>query len=83
MWTLSDKQTFERSITETFPKGDMLAKAVMEKFLAELPLQHYGSPTCLESVWRHGKMAIRYRLRSTTQQVEVLSVAIAESGEEE
>ncbi len=79
---MSDREGFERSLTRAVPHGEMLAQAVSERFLAEVQLQGSASllsPICFESIWRHGQIAIRYRLRSTTQQVEVLSVAVAES----
>ena len=82
MWTLSDKEAFERSVTQAIPRGEMVAKAVMQKFLSEVQLYGSGaspSPISVESIWRHGKIAVRYRLRSSTQQVEVLSVAVTGS----
>jgi hypothetical protein len=34
-WKVRDKEAFERSVAATFPNGELLAKAVVEKFDAD------------------------------------------------
>ncbi len=75
-WKVRDKEAFERSVAATFPNGELLTKAVVEKFDADIRVHPGGwsaSKLCdkVEQVWEYGRVSIRYRLLPATQQVEV------------
>jgi hypothetical protein len=78
-WKVRDAEAFERSVAATFPNGEMLAKAVAEKFHADIRMHTAGWSASMfshagEQVWQYGQVSVRYRLLPATQQVEVLSV---------
>jgi len=78
-WKVRDKEAFERSVAATFPNGELLAKAVVEKFDADLRVHPQGWSASrlsdkVEQVWEYGRVSVRYSLLPATQQVEVLSV---------
>jgi hypothetical protein len=78
-WKVRDRAAFERSVAQTFPNGEMLAKAVVEKFDADLRVHPGGGAASqlsdsVERVWEYGRVSVRYRLLPATQQVEVLAV---------
>jgi hypothetical protein len=78
-WKVRDKEAFERSVAATFPNGELLAKAVAEKFDADIRVHPGGWSASrlsdkVEQVWEYGRVSVRYRLLPATQQVEVLSV---------
>ena len=78
-WKVRDKEAFERSVAATFPNGELLAKAVVEKFDGDIRVHPGGWPASklsekVEQVWEYGRVSVRYRLLPATQQVEVLAV---------
>jgi hypothetical protein len=78
-WKVRDKKAFQRSVAETFPNGELLARAIVEKFDADLRVHVAGWAASklsdqVEQVWEYGGVSVRYRLLPATQQVEVLAV---------
>jgi hypothetical protein len=81
-WKVCDKAAFERSVAAAFPKGDWLARAIVEKFDSDIRVHRDGCSASKlanaeEQVWQYGPVLVRYRLLSVTQQVEVLSVTLS------
>jgi hypothetical protein len=63
----------------TFQNGELLARALVEKFDADIRMHPGGCSTStlsdkVEQVWEYGRVSVPYRLLPDTQHVEVLSV---------
>src|SRR5436190_21733962 len=78
-WKVRNREAFERYVAATFPNGELLARAIVEKFDADIRVHPGGLSASelsdgVEQVWKYGRVSVCYRLLPGAHQVEVLSV---------